>query len=302
MEYRRSSSELRLVKGRIDFSRYTNPSMYHIVPCEYFERDSENKINQILKYTSFLLFQISENRETSKLLQEALELLDSTELRPVQVEQIKEITFHRLNIEFKPFVKFCELFLRHSTLALQASNIETFSLLIPMELVFQDFIAHIISRHRSELGIDAEAKIQLQEYSDFLARSDDDRGIFALRPDVVISTPSKIVIDTKYKILNPNERKLGVSQSDMYQMYAYARRLSAKKVLLLYPNLENYEIDYHWYFKQGAATESEIYIRTIDLATDMSTREGWKKFLQDLRSIVHESGIASTIPFPNVST
>jgi len=43
-------------------------------------------------------------------------------------------------------------------------------------------------------------------------------------------------MDTKWKSLAANERKnYGISQADMYQMYAYSKRYKTPEIWLLYP-------------------------------------------------------------------
>lgn len=45
-----------------------------------------------------------------------------------------------------------------------------------------------------------------------------------------------MVMDTKWKVLvNDERRNYGVSQADMYQMYAYAKKYNANKVIVIYP-------------------------------------------------------------------
>jgi hypothetical protein len=60
---------------------------------------------------------------------------------------------------------------------------------------------------------------------------------FALRPDIVINVNGRIIIlDTKWKLLdNIPKYNYGISQADMYQMYAYAKKYNTEEVLLLYP-------------------------------------------------------------------
>ena len=65
---------------------------------------------------------------------------------------------------------------------------------------------------------------------------------FALRPDIVITRNdgSVVILDTKWKSLVDNPRiNYGISQSDMYQMYAYSKKYENKfetpEVWLLYP-------------------------------------------------------------------
>ena len=65
----------------------------------------------------------------------------------------------------------------------------------------------------------------------------DGHSLFALRPDAVIGEAEGVVVlDAKWKALRPGEEKtLGVAQSDVYQMLAYARSYGASRLILLYP-------------------------------------------------------------------
>ena len=63
-----------------------------------------------------------------------------------------------------------------------------------------------------------------------------DRALFALRPDIVVETPAgPLVLDTKWKRLDHREETLGVDQSDVYQMLAYAHAYDAARLVLVYP-------------------------------------------------------------------
>ena len=46
-------------------------------------------------------------------------------------------------------------------------------------------------------------------------------------------------MDTKWKVLSEDKANYGISQADMYQMYAYQKKYNAKNVTLLYPKTEN---------------------------------------------------------------
>ena len=60
---------------------------------------------------------------------------------------------------------------------------------------------------------------------------------FALRPDIVIRKGDKtVILDTKWKRLYKSEKNnYGISQEDMYQMYAYSKKYETSEVWLLYP-------------------------------------------------------------------
>ena len=61
--------------------------------------------------------------------------------------------------------------------------------------------------------------------------------LFRLRPDIVVRKDgaSLCIVDTKWKRLSPEERKLGISQGALYQMLAYAEGYAGSAVLLIYP-------------------------------------------------------------------
>lgn len=60
---------------------------------------------------------------------------------------------------------------------------------------------------------------------------------FALKPDLVMKKNDRVVVlDTKWKNLVDNEKiNYGISQSDMYQMYAYSKKYNTSEIWLLYP-------------------------------------------------------------------
>lgn len=66
---------------------------------------------------------------------------------------------------------------------------------------------------------------------------------FGLRPDIVMTKGDRIIIlDTKWKnLVNNVNKNYGISQSDMYQMYAYSKKYKTSEIWLLYPiNSEMY--------------------------------------------------------------
>ena len=56
-----------------------------------------------------------------------------------------------------------------------------------------------------------------------------------------------VLVDTKYKALNSQEKHMGLSQADFYQMYAYssAGRRLYDEVILLYPTTDTVRHTFH---------------------------------------------------------
>ncbi len=295
-EYIRKREELRFIRGRIDFARYTNPARMHIIPCIHYERSMDNLINRTLKYTCYLISRITKSSENRLMLRRILEILDGVTLTPVTLQEIDRITFNRLNADFKPFIDICRIILERSTLTLQASKIETFSLMIPMEKLFEEFVAEVISKKRLHKKIFGEnAKLLIQSRNRYylaekLYRNGTKKKLFELVPDITIKVGDefKLVIDTKYKRLDPESAKLGVSSQDAYQIYAYCKVLGAKKALLLYPDnlVDINDKELETPIRLGKDGEVELFVGIVPLCCDLTSDKGFKDFVKKLGDIL----------------
>lgn len=61
---------------------------------------------------------------------------------------------------------------------------------------------------------------------------------FLMKPDIVVKRKrdgALFVLDTKWKLLSQAKANYGISQADMYQMYAYQKKYKAENITLLYP-------------------------------------------------------------------
>lgn len=65
-------------------------------------------------------------------------------------------------------------------------------------------------------------------------------GLFQTKPDILIKKGGQVlqVIDTKWKRISSDieDKKLGVSQQDVYQMMAYGSLYGCERLTLLYPH------------------------------------------------------------------
>lgn len=130
-------------------------------------------------------------------------------------------------------LSWCRVFLRGNSFTAFAGSEIALALLFPMEKVFESFVAAKFRRHISD-GINL--RTQDARYSLF----DSPTRAFSLRPDLVLEFDGKtIVVDTKWKLLSDNARNHGISQSDMYQMYAYSKKYGSDCIVLLYPHSDN---------------------------------------------------------------
>ena len=99
-----------------------------------------------------------------------------------------------------------------------------------MEKVFESYVAKCIK----DSEYFREFTIKTQDTKHHLIESP---KRFSIRPDIVLEKAGEVfILDTKWKMLNSSEASnYGISQSDLYQMYAYAKKYDSHNTFLIYP-------------------------------------------------------------------
>ncbi|MFW5670378.1 MAG: 5-methylcytosine restriction system specificity protein McrC, partial [Acetivibrio ethanolgignens] len=105
-----------------------------------------------------------------------------------------------------------------------------------MEKVFEAYVA----KHMKKVFGRAGWEVSAQDKGHYLfnALNGENHKRFALRPDLVVTRDddSVVILDTKWKSLIDDKRtNYGISQADMYQMYAYSKKYGTSEIWLLYP-------------------------------------------------------------------
>ena len=125
---------------------------------------------------------------------------------------------------YKSVIDWCGVFLMRRGFAAFSGSHDVQALLFPMERIFEAYVAHVVRKYASMDGW----SVSVQEQGKYLFANENDKGQrFDLRPDIVLRMEGEVIIaDTKWKRLNRDNPHYGVSQGDMYQMYAYGKRYS----------------------------------------------------------------------------
>lgn len=114
------------------------------------------------------------------------------------------------------------------------------SLLFPMELVFEAFVAKYLE-YQLEQGFTLRKQVRSLSLTRHL-----DKDWFQLRPDLLIQKAKTncLVLDTKWKLINIQQasgiNKYGLDQSDFYQLHAYGQNYlnNIGDVVLIYPKTD----------------------------------------------------------------
>ena len=74
-----------------------------------------------------------------------------------------------------------------------------------------------------------------------------------------------VILDTKWKSLIDNERaNYGISQADMYQMYAYSKKYQTSEIWLLYPMNDEMRGHDPIRFESGDGTTVNLHFVNVD--------------------------------------
>ncbi len=232
-QYQEINKELSFIKGRLNTNKYITENLssgrWHKLNCSYDAFVLDNEFNRIIKFVTNLLFNVTINPDSKKNLREILFILDEVTDQRATAEQCSRVTFNPMFGEFETVRDYCKLFLSSSVSFDYKNDLKLFAFLLPMEYVFEDFIFGFIDKELESISAQAQ-------------RSDthlDENKTFKLKPDLFIKTPERsLIADTKYKIVYSDEKdpKNGISQTDLYQMVAYAIRFNINEIVLFYPN------------------------------------------------------------------
>ena len=91
-----------------------------------------------------------------------------------------------------------------------------------------------------------------------------------------------MILDTKWKRLSEKEKNYGISQSDMYQMYAYSKKYQTPEIWLLYPLTSEMREHEHIEFRSDDGVR--VRVRFVDVANIKDSLEG---LTEDLK-VQHE--------------
>jgi 5-methylcytosine-specific restriction enzyme subunit McrC len=279
------------LKGKLLIAKHVAHNAAHRekVYCRYDDFISDTPINRVLKAACRRLLLISKSTTAQKKFREIVFLLDDVSDLEVAEHHFKGIHYNRNTERFKPLVNFSMMVIKGMSPAWSLGKETSFSLLFPMEELFEEFIARYIHRYAEHFDLSCE-HIHAQSIGrrEWLLRRESNAGAFRLKPDLIVDGPQgkpRLIIDTKWKHLKSDveDTKNGVSQADIYQLYAYAHRYGSPDNVLLYPHVEG--VSPKAYQIERGYCDHRIRVEFIKLNRDL--RKDGSKFREDLKKVIN---------------
>jgi len=292
--YQAVDAVLPVLKGKWRIpAQMRRPEQKHRFAVTYDEFTTDTPLNQIFRYVVELLWKLTRDRRNRQLLSDLRYWMDEVTLLPaIDLQDAQQIRLTRLNQQYEPLLNLAMLFLQNLGLELLANDQTAFAFLFDMNQLFEGFLTGFLQRHRREILLDDLSDCQLlpqgRQAVCYLAKYQN-RRVFKLKPDLVFRDRDRypLLMDFKYKRLNPSDRKLGISEADFYQMYAYLNRFQAPQVTLVYPQTAGMVEPIRACFSLEGSS-GEIRAVTVNLLRDLSAKGAHKELIAELRQIVEQ--------------
>lgn len=244
--YETIQSNEKVFKGKLKVSENIRYNYAHKERSyvEYDEFNINRVENKLLKSTLLYLYRHSSSSRNKNDIKTILNYFIEVDESKDYEGDFARIVPERNTKDYDTALLWSRVFLKGKSFTSFAGSEVAFALLFPMETLFESYIAAQLHKRlkNSKYSISAQDR----KYHLF----DEPSKRFLMKPDIVISDKIQkqvFIMDTKWKVLSDSKANYGISQADMYQMYAYQKKYSSENVTLIYPmtdKVENKGIQY----------------------------------------------------------
>jgi len=283
-------------KGKLLVPRHVRKNFAHRERAfvGYDEFVSDTQLNRILKATCRRLVASTRVGWTERCLRESLlHLAEVSDVQP-RGHHFDQIQLSRNSERFAELLGFSRLVHRGLSPAPEFGETPSFSLLFPMDRLFEEFVGETIRRNVDSLcPAGARVRVQARGRRLWLLRRPNGKGAFRLKPDVVVDNREDntlVVLDTKWKRLKSDveDARNGVALADVYQLYTYIRRYRSSEAVLLFPRVpgvteKSYLLD--------DEPHRRIRVAFVDMSRDLA--KDAERFLEELRAAMRSSDVGA---------
>ena len=242
-DYVQKEENLKFLKGKLKISEQIKHNTIHKERffVQYEEFSSDRVENRLIKTTLEYLYKKSKSNKNQQRIREFLFVFDEIKISHNIKTDFEKVKLNRQMKDYEQVLLWCKTFLLENSFSPYKGNDIAFALLFDMNLLFESYVYDYLRKNAFFENIKNQDKKHHLAY-------ENGNGKFTLKPDIVIDD-GKIIVDTKWKILSENKSNQGISQSDMYQLYAYGKKYqNCENLYLIYPKDELIDGNlYHYY-------------------------------------------------------
>ena len=266
LRYVHREDNLPVLRGRLLIDRQLKLNGGHQgrLYCAFDELVEDNIYNQYIKCALGVVHGQARSLSAKRAATELLCRFDGVQDRqPAECRDWK-LPERRDAKRFGNVFRQCGWFLRGHVQDVQAGERESLSVLFDMNRLFEDFVAAKLRKETLGRGF----RVRAQGPQRHLVHEMDGHPRFSMKPDITFLAPDGqvlAVLDTKWKTLDSDVDKYGISQGDLYQMVAYGTRYRCSNLILIYPKQDRVRCDKIELRVPETDPKMRITIRFVDL-------------------------------------
>jgi 5-methylcytosine-specific restriction enzyme subunit McrC len=272
------------------------PARDHQFAVAYDEFTADIPLNRVFRFVVERLWGVTRDGENRQALGELRQWLDEVTLLPaVPASAASPPLLTRLNRRLEPLLNLARLFLEGGVMQMAAGDLSAFAFVFDMNRVFEASLVNFVRRHRKAILPpdlwDCDLLPQARGASLCLARVGG-KPVFRLKPDLALRSGHTfpLIMDAKYKGLEPDVSGAGVAQGDLNQMFAYAHRYDCPRVLMLYPQTADMASAFRQEFSLEGTNGKTVMVATVDIRLDLGSSHGRGEVIERLRQVVQRKG------------
>lgn len=262
-------NNLVFLRGKLQLAEHIrrNASDQSRLYCEFDEYEIDRPVNRLIKGALEIVNRLTQDVTNQQRCREFLFWFDQAPGTINSKMDFRAVQQDRLIQHYEPAMPTCRLILEGLNPLTQEGDRRAVSVLFPMNQVFESYVSAKLGQSLRNWRISARVRGQA------LVEMHRGSKIFKLVPDLEFHRgKERVIADTKWKLLDRNARseKYGISQADIYQLFAYSRKYlstqAQRRVILIFPKTDSFDqpLEPFWFEKN----RDVLYVLPYNLDED----------------------------------
>lgn len=269
-------------KGKLLVSQNIRENLVHQERffVEYDEFQLNRPENRLVKSTLLYLNKKSNSDSNLAEIRRQLMFFEQVDASVNYEADFSKVVKTRNTTEYENLMAWARVFLQNKSFSTFSGSTSVRSILFPMEKVFEAYVAKKLRKAIACEGCWKDWSLYTQCKERCLFEEPEQ---FQLKPDIIMkkNDGSIIILDTKWKRLVNNESNYGISQQDMYQMYAYGHKYKCQNIWLIYP--ENKDVKWEIIPKYKEFKDRNDGLTVSIYYLNLEDKDAFSKLLSQLK-------------------
>lgn len=225
-DYVELEDNLKFLKGKLKISEQIRKNIVHkerFYVC-YQEFSTDRAENRLIKSTLEFLYKRSKSSRNQRLIREYLFAFDEISSSSDINADFNRLKLNRQTKHYEQALLWSKIFLQNKSFSPYRGSEIAFALLFNMNRLFESYVGNFVKKKLPNAKLQHSQKHLIEKPKGFM-----------LKPDMFLRHQKRnYIADTKWKIIKSKD---DISQTDLYQLYAYGKKYECGKLYLIYPRI-----------------------------------------------------------------